>query len=386
MNLKNTYTEIPNCRALHVRVSQLFDQMFPVVTGTELEPIPFATAVQVFHELLQDLKRAHPNKGDLLGAWKADTRFDKSTLFHEYLIEGIHRGLTTEESHVILNSYLEKVYSLLEGAHAEHSQKKSLTASISATAPDKPSKASVIALAASVLNITPQSLTNLSKNKDAGSTKKSSNKRGQVAAATQGRNPPGKKARGESSGSGSPSLTTNPLICDVIHTNSPKMAPGALRTRLPKLGEEDKPHSTRHYLPAIPYAEARARVAAGACAICLEKGYVLTDNSKVMSNSHHTFGDCLKARGLLNSPQQRHWMNAVVNPWIRAWRDAKVSSKMTPWGARSGACFTGYQGSTTYQRRSTRSRGHSLDAADPFTQTVGGLSSTPNYSRVCLFL
>ena len=321
--LSRTYKELGNCRALHVRIAQLLEQLFPLEDTVELEPITYSQAVQVVHQLLADLKKAHPVKGDLLNAWRAETQFNKSLLFNQYLLESLHRAAGIEGSKVLLNDYLANAYRLLEDAHAEYSQLKALPV----IASSELSKQHVLSLCATALNVTPKFLTQAAKgDRTSGTTSHSKNnkKRPNVAAATAGKN-------GQSSGRNNKKPSTNfehvAKICDKIKAHDVKVSSGTLCTRLPKLGQETATASNRVMLSHVPYAEARKRIVDGACPICLEKAY--DEDSKTtppaVSHEHHVFGECLKRRGIAGTPSQKHYMNSVINPWLTAWKAVKAA-------------------------------------------------------------
>ena len=321
--LSRTYKELGNCRALHVRIAQLLEQLFPLQESVELEPITYSQAVQVVHQLLADLKKAHPVKGDLLNAWRAETQFNKSLLFNQYLLESLHRAAGLEGSKTLLDEYLANAYRLLEDAHAEYSQLKALPVIASAEL----SKHQVLSLCATALNVTPKFLTQAAKgDRIAGSTTQGANskKRPNVAAATAGKN-------GQSSGRNNKKPSTNfehvAKLCDKIKAHDSKVSSGTLRTRLPKLGQETAPVSSRVMLAHVPYADARKRIVDGACPICLEKAY--DEDSKTtppaVSSENHVFGECLKRRGIVGTPSQKHYMKSVINPWLTAWKAVKAA-------------------------------------------------------------
>ena len=319
--LNRTYKDIPTCRALQVRISQLFEQLFPLEPTAELEPLTYSQAVQIVHSLLADLKRAHPIKGELLAAWRAETQFNKSVLFNEYLLETRHRGLSNAALRNLLDEYLEVVYQLLEQAHTEHAQAKALPTST----PPEMNKNQVLALAASVLKVSQKSLSDLSGTKakqGAGAKAKGNGKKRPLVAAVGGKS--GKQPKNSKS-SGDPVPLVK--VCDLINSKFPHAAPGTLRNRLPKLGTEGDSLSDSNSLASMPYQQARSLIVNGACPICLEKGYQVAayqqDKAKKNSSEHHAFKDCLHARGISSTDKQEGYMNSTINVWLKAWRECR---------------------------------------------------------------
>lgn len=319
LNLNRTYKDIPTCRALHVRIVQILELLFPVEKTVETEPITYSQAVQVVHALLSDLKKAHPIRGDLLLAWKAETQYNKSVLFNSFLLETLHQSLSPAASKALLDEYLKHAYALLEQAHMEYSQQKALPVS---TAPADLSKQQVMALCATHLQVTPKVLAAAASasKKPAG---KKSKKRDHVAAVGTGsKASTSRSTKGAKTDSDAPDYDLTARICDRIKENDPKLAPGTLRTKLPQLGQETAPVSSRGMLPHVPYPQARQLVLAGACPICLEKAYSVS-SPDTLSESHHGYHECLKRRGVFQTKGSKHFMNAVVHPWIAAWKEAQ---------------------------------------------------------------
>lgn len=327
ISLTRTHKDISSCRALRVRLAQLFEQLFPLELTSEAEPITYAQAVRVVHNLLIDLKKAHPVKGELLCAWRSCTEYNKSALRYKYLRESLHQDLSISDSNALFDAYLKEVYELLEHAHSEFTEDQA-AATTSLPIVDL-NRNQILALAAKTFDVTPKFLSQAVRTKDnpiAGLSKRSSKKRPLVAATTSGKSFSGKQQRSAQPSKGPPI----PVVCDAIRTSHPDCVPGSLRTKLPKLGHEDKTGAARQQLTRLDYSSARQLVVDGACPICLEKGYDLASiklGTKKPSTSHHGFQECLLARGIFGTPAQSHFMNSVINPWLTAWRANRPNSK-----------------------------------------------------------